>query len=566
MNLRFVSASARMRWRVLMNSLERSGRRDRLERFSRAVEYLGPVFIGLMMLPTAAALGIAGLLAGAALGGTASPAPMLTVAVVRFSLVAVVAATLITPIAFPLGHQAGAIVRLLLIPVERAMLFLGQLAGAVADPWVAAIVPMIALVPIGLLWPGRIIAALVAAAAGALILGLLLATTTFVSSVVQLVLRDRRRAEVAMLIIVVVLPVLVMLPTMLRTNERRDRVSVERPAERVRMPAPLRTAIAVAPSELYIRAIQRAAGAQPGSTLGPLAGLAAWTLVVTGLAYAVYVRLLEVPAGTRRAAVQLGPREARSVPGLSPGASAVALAELRLVLRTPRGRSVLVAPLLVFLVFAIATWQRPGRLSLPFLEDGGGLALGAFGVAIMLMSIAPIVMNQFAIDRAGLTLTFLSPLSDRELLEGKAAAGALVLAAPMTVAIVLSYALLPGGPPGLWLALVLGGVAAYLTLSPVAAALSAIFPRAVDMNSIGSGSNPHQFANLLGLVALVLSVLPPVGLSLLAVHVLQDARLAAIFGALWCAAAAGLHLFLMRIVTPILTARRENLALVAGLR
>ena len=41
--LRTLRAFAWMRWRVLVNSLERTGARDRLERFSLAVDQLGPI-------------------------------------------------------------------------------------------------------------------------------------------------------------------------------------------------------------------------------------------------------------------------------------------------------------------------------------------------------------------------------------------------------------------------------------------------------------------------------------------------------------------------------------------
>ena len=43
MMLRILRAFAWMRWRVLLNSLERTGARDTLERFSLAIEQLGPI-------------------------------------------------------------------------------------------------------------------------------------------------------------------------------------------------------------------------------------------------------------------------------------------------------------------------------------------------------------------------------------------------------------------------------------------------------------------------------------------------------------------------------------------
>ena len=52
----------------------------------------------------------------------------------------------------------------------------------------------------------------------------------------------------------------------------------------------------------------------------------------------------------------------------------------------------------------------------------------------------------------------------------------------------------------MWLSLPLALVAATSSLAPGAAALSAIFPRTVDLNSIGRGSNAHGVASLLGLL------------------------------------------------------------------
>ena len=49
-----------------------------------------------------------------------------------------------------------------------------------------------------------------------------------------------------------------------------------------------------------------------------------------------------------------------------------------------------------------------------------GLGLATFASGVTLLSILPISMNQFAVDRAGLTMTLLSPLSARQILAGKA--------------------------------------------------------------------------------------------------------------------------------------------------
>jgi hypothetical protein len=115
-----------------------------------------------------------------------------------------------------------------------------------------------------------------------------------------------------------------------------------------------------------------------------------------------------------------------------------------------------------------------------------------------------------------------------------------------------------------WVAAALGAVAVYLILAPVSAGLSAVFPRAVNLNSIGKGGNPHQLANLLGLAAMVLAAAPPIGLTLVAVNVLHQPRMAMLFVGGWCGIAAAVHPLLIRAVEPILAARRENLVMVAS--
>ena len=50
--VRILRAFAWLRWRMLINSLEKTGARDRLERFSIAMERLGPIMAGVIMIPS----------------------------------------------------------------------------------------------------------------------------------------------------------------------------------------------------------------------------------------------------------------------------------------------------------------------------------------------------------------------------------------------------------------------------------------------------------------------------------------------------------------------------------
>src|SRR3982751_225519 len=53
-----------LRWRVLINSLERTGARDTIERFSLATEKLGPIMALVLLVPSSMALAGLGLVAG----------------------------------------------------------------------------------------------------------------------------------------------------------------------------------------------------------------------------------------------------------------------------------------------------------------------------------------------------------------------------------------------------------------------------------------------------------------------------------------------------------------------
>jgi hypothetical protein len=54
--LRTLRAFVWLRWRMLVNSLEKTGARDRVERFSLAVEKLGPIMAAVLMVPSSLVL------------------------------------------------------------------------------------------------------------------------------------------------------------------------------------------------------------------------------------------------------------------------------------------------------------------------------------------------------------------------------------------------------------------------------------------------------------------------------------------------------------------------------
>jgi hypothetical protein len=265
--------------------------------------------------------------------------------------------------------------------------------------------------------------------------------------------------------------------------------------------------------------------------------------------------------GARRS----GPMRAawgRRLPGLSPGASAVALAQIRLALRTPRGRAILLSPVVMIGIFGLVIQRQLGAMDFGPIALSSGLALAAFGSFVSLLSILPIAMNQFAVDKAGLTLALLSPLTDGEYLAGKAVGNGLIAAVPALLCVLVSFVLAPGGPPALWMAIPPALLATYFLVAPAAAVFSALFPRAVDLNSIGRGSNAHGLAGLLGLVAFVASAAPSVFIMLVVSSWLERPSLVPVLLLVWCGIAYMIGRILFLPARTIFAKRRENLAMI----
>jgi hypothetical protein len=274
----------------------------------------------------------------------------------------------------------------------------------------------------------------------------------------------------------------------------------------------------------------------------------------------MYRRVLDMPVslGMRRAGT-FGGLWDRVVPGLSPGASAVAFTQLRLALRTPRGRASLAMPMLIPVLLGVV-FSRRGILAVPGVEGERGLAVAAIGVSASILALLPIAMNQFAVDGAGFTRQMLSPLSIRELLDGKAAGNAMIAAIPASICLIVAGVFFGGTHPLLWLGLVVGAAATYLLVAPAAATWSAIFPKTVDMNTISNRSNAHQAAGLLGLLSFLAAAAPPVLLALAALTLLHRPELVPLFLLAWAVIAYGLSRALFVPVRKLVARRSETLA------
>ena len=560
--LHVLRAFAWMRWRVFVNSLERTGARDTLERFSLAMEQLGPILAAVMLIPAGLMLAAGATYAGYRLAtGVTSSVPF---EILRFLMLAATGLAIIGPIVMPINERPNA-VRLLLLPIPRSTLYVAQAAGAVADPWVLLTLPIVICLAAGLAVGGAFLASVQTLLAGILFALVLIGLSTLTTSLVSFVVRNRRRGELIGLLFFLVIPIISMLPGLL---EMRRWSPDHRRAARQERRLPEWTEdvrsslVAAVPSELYVRATRSAVDPERGTSAGPTLGLAACVIALHGLALLAFTRLLDSPAsmGQRRSA---GRAEAWGLrlPGLSPGASAVALAQVRLAMRTPRGRSTLLSPFVVFGMFAVML-KASGGMDLGSLSITSGQGLATFGCALYLLSILPFSMNQFAIDGAGLTLELLSPLRDGDILTGKMAGIGLIVFGPACLCVALAFALFPAGPLALWISIPIGFLATYLLVAPMAALLSALFPRAVDLNSIGRGSNAHGIGGSLGLVAFAVASLPCGALTLLALGLMHNPALAPVLLLVWCAVAFVIAQLLFIPVRRVFASRRENLGLI----
>jgi hypothetical protein len=316
--------------------------------------------------------------------------------------------------------------------------------------------------------------------------------------------------------------------------------------------------VIVTPWEMYARAVERSAHPAGPTPLAPAAGLALAAVLLGGSARWAFGRLIDAP-GERRRSGKRGEERVRRVPGLSPAASAVARTFFRLVTRSVRGRVVLfTAPLPALL---LAVMWRGTPMGLIDTAYTGVIVLGVAGV-LALVSLSTFLSDQFAVDRAGLTLTFLGPASGTEIVAGKAMGALAALAIPLGIGTIAAVAIHPRGSPLVWAGALMCVAAAYLAQSPASAVLAAWFPSPFDLNKLRAG-NPHPLASILAIMVSTAAYGVCGGL-FAATLALTRSPLAGLAAAtLVLAAAWGVARLGWTLAGRALDARRENLAMVA---
>jgi hypothetical protein len=569
---RYLRALMWLRWRMLMRSLSRGRGRDIVERFSLAAQTLLPIIAIILMIPAALGLGVVGFLAGFWAGQPAG-ATMLTV--VQVILMFACGFTLFAPLVFPASSEASGQLRLLLLPIPRGVLYFLQMLGVLADPWLGVLLPLFVGAPIGFALSGRSLGALVTLVCGIGMIVVVVGLAMLSASLLQLLLRNRRRGERAMVAAMLGFMLMSMLPSVFvpELEDRRERRRSEQTGqvERRRDKGPgerrlLRVLSGIGqalPPVQFTAAARAASAGRAGAAAGWTAALMLAAVALHAVAWRVYRRLIETPAssGGRRARDRAGPVR-RRLPGLSAGASAVAWAFARLCFRTPRGKIVIFGVVLTLPLLSVML-LRAGEFPFLFTALPPGFSLGMFGLAITLLSLGPLSLNQFASDGAGLTLQTLAPISDRELLIGKAVGGALVLIGPAVVVLAIAIGLSPSVPIALWFALVFGTVGTYAVLAPINATLSAIFPRKVNLASIGRDSNPHQAAGFLGFVSIAVAAAPAALAGAAGLLLFGSEGITALLVGVWAVVAVAIASLALRLVERLVASRRENLLFVA---
>jgi hypothetical protein len=569
-----------LRWRLLINLLKPTRKRDTLERASRAIQVLGPLVLFLIFIPAVILAGFAGGLAGFFLtqsGGFHRP----ILSILRAALMFEIFLTVLAPLLRAAQGSTPNLARFLLLPIPVRDLYVTEALGALADPWMAILASAALFLPLGMILAGEVAAAGVALLAGAGLLMFLSGLGTLFASLASLVFRDRKRGELATFILMASLAILGFLPGLLATLEpvKRhlpDARKIEAQTGRAPTRGPANVdgpgwsgravpAWALAyPPELFVRSVAQGADHRARRALLPLAALLLWTAGIHAIGARTYRRLLETPeVSSPRRRARAGMVFWPVVPGISPAASAIAISQVRLVFRTVQGKIQTCILPLVILVMGILWLRRSGELAPAGFPFPVGLLLATFGIFLALLTLEGTLLNQFAMDRAGLTLEFLAPISDRDLILGKAAAGAILAASRAIPCVLIAAILAPGGSIFLWLSLPMAGLALLAVMTPLGAILSTLLPRPVDPGRLAKQNQPHPVAALLGMLGNLLALGPIAALGFAGVFLLHSPAMALLLVSLWTGVVLLISIPLMRLAERFLASRRENLALVA---
>jgi len=558
--IRFLRAFAWLRLRLFINSLRGATRRDRWERLSRLLGAIVPIVLFLIISVVSVGLGGLAFWGGMLVAeGQVDTSGVL----IFFRLFLFILLPLL--VLLPLGRspQGGtaSLARLLLLPIPRRSLHLVEVLSTVADPWIMMVIPSLLLFPAGMLVSGRPLLASGVLAGGLLTIALLACLGAFVSHLLQYVLRGRRRREIATLLFMMILIPMSFVPALVshtRDSEGKRGVRIELGRGGEDTPIWARPI----PSELYAQTALDLTQGSIGGAGAALAGLALEVGILFGLSSLLHAKLLAAgESGDARRRLGSSAPGGFRLPGLSPLTSAVVQAHVRTLLRSVRGKLSVLLPGPIILLLALVVSRVPSYAVVGrFIGDQGPTFFATAGV-LCLLSIQPFTLNQFAVDRAGLAMLFVSPLEDRTILRGKAIGGALLLVASLLLCMAACLAAVPGGSPALWLSVLAGHLATYNLLAPVSAILSLLLPKPADLNSMGSRGNAHGGAAFIGTLATVVAALPSTIIVGAAGLLFSLPWLALGLSLVWLLLTAVLATALLDMISGWAASRRENIYL-----
>ncbi|NQW05071.1 MAG: hypothetical protein HQ485_13770 [Acidobacteria bacterium] len=567
--IQFLRAFAWLRWRLLLNGVRGGRRRDAMEQVSRLLALIVPAAVvamsagGVMVVAILGALGGHGLVTGRFI-------PDVVVLVTRALLVLVTALVVFMPVGAAAQKGGTTYTRLLLLPIPARALHLVEVLAGLADPWLLLILPGLGLFGLSMAVGGRVDAAGLVLVAAVFLVGVLASMGALVGFLVSWLFRDRRRAEMLTVIFMMLIAAVAVLPQVFGTTRRRDGDGEGRPPREAvtleRVDGALPGWTQVLPSEMFGRVVVDATQNRPQAAVGWLAAMLAEGMVCFWLSGLVHRRLLQSAGGSSSRRGTMALRVPWRAPGLSEAAAAVAWAQVKSSLRSVRGRLAVLLPGPMLAVLALVVLRAPDEVPwVAAISSNGHLVFGA-SLIVSIYSVQPFTMNQFACDRSGLTQQFLLPLSTTELVQGKAVGGGVLLLVSGGVAGLAAVLAVGGGSPLAWLTVGLGGLATYISITPVTAFMSAVFPVAADMSKPGRGGNPHAASMFVGTLLVLIAAAPP--LLIVAPGLLPfsgpPGRLAAMV--LWLAITVGLAWPLLSVVARVVAARRENLFLTIAKR
>jgi hypothetical protein len=560
-----------LRWRVLVNSLKSAQRRDAVERVSRVAALIIPgLFLASAFSSVVAAIGIG------AYGGWYSVAHSMhavsVLTAVRVFLLLITVFAVLVPLFVGAHGGAGRVTRFLLLPIPRRTLHGIEVFASLTDPWMVFVLPGLVAYAAGLIagpigqpeWLSRFYAAGAVALLGAAGMALVLASlSSMVAFLVSWLVRDRRRGEIFVLVFIVALSGASLAPAFLsRSLEGQlDSQPGRSPglARSTWVMGELPAWTRVLPSELYGAAVGAASEWPAKSPWLPLAGLFAEGALVYALSNTVHRRIVEsVESGRTRRYRAQGAGSAFRIPGMWPGTSAVAVAQVRTAMRSVRGRLAVLLPGPIVAMLAITFGGIHAQGSFESIIATRGYAAFGAGIIFALYAAQAFTMNQFGSDRSGLTREFIAPIRDVDLVRGKAVGCGVIVGAGALLSLICALTVAPGGSPWCWLATLVGGVAAFVLLSPASAFVSIMLPVASDLSKTGTGGNPHSIAMLAGTALVAAAVAPAV-----AILALLAPGAAFLAMTVWLGLAGAIAIPLLSVVARALRERRENLALVA---